>query len=105
MPTDSSLNHENLSAVFKNVPNEKWDNACQVLRIPYSMQAGIQESYDSDAERKEAVIMCYITYHPSPNWEHVARVLQGIGERNLAEMVTKKYILGKNSSLKDTHRE
>ena len=93
--TDPSLTLENLNEVFKNVPDDKWDDASQVLRIPLSLKFPIELLYYTDSDRKFAVVDCYYSNHPCPSWEHVARVLRGIGEYSLSDMVKSKYVSGK----------
>jgi len=62
--------------------------------VPVSKRKEVETLCHSDHQRMEAVLDYYITHHPTPSWNKVARALQGVGLHKQADEVTNKYVKG-----------
>ena len=87
----------NLKEIFKEFNDNKWDLLGRKLRLPKSKRDEIRGTYDSNSERKEAILVSYATEHPWPNWQHVVYLLRGLNYSKQANEVTAKYLSGENS--------
>ena len=76
---ESSLTPDNLSTVLDNLMDELWKVFSGYVNTPGSEVKRIERECSSDKDRKQAVIPCFISAHPSPSWTLVARALYLMG--------------------------
>lgn len=89
---DPSLTIDNLKEVFESIPGSQWDDAGRRLRVPESKRKEIENTYQSNSQRREEIVVSYVNEHPCPSWAHVARVLSGMEHLDLVKELTEKYI-------------
>ena len=94
--TDESLTFENLLAAFEGVT--KWAEIGYRLRVPTAKQNEIRLQYQTDEQRKEAVLKEFLENHPAPNWKEAALALYRMRHHDLVEtLYDKKYLIGMSS--------
>lgn len=78
---DVTLTRSNLLSAVATVT--KWDELGYRLRIPTFKRNKIRYQYDTDPERKEALIEDFLLHHPAPNWKEVALALYRMKHHDL----------------------
>ena len=76
---------------MKGVP---YDRLRWVLNISYDKWSEIRDQYQSDEQRREAMIAHTLSTHPCMSWKQIARRLQQYGYSEAAAEVTRKYVKG-----------
>ena len=77
--SEFSLTSENLSTVLDIMEDWMWYEFGRYVNIPESELDKIRSQCSSDRECKQAVIVLFISKHPSPSWTLVAHTLYKIG--------------------------
>ena len=60
-----------------------WGQFSHCVNIPVSEQEKIRRQYSSASERKQAVILLFISSHPARSWKLVANALYQLGSRTV----------------------
>ena len=55
----------------------------------------IRQHHRGSTNQMEALLKVYIRYHPTPSWQHIASALQRMGLDDVADVVTTKYVRGR----------
>ena len=92
-PANPTLTTDNLMEVVKKV-GHSWKNLGCKLGVQASKIEELQDLYQSDYQRMEAIINEYVRHYPTPSWEKVATALRKMRLYKLADVVTTKYVKG-----------
>ncbi len=93
IPADETLTMENLLAAFEGVT--KWDEIGYRLRVPTTQQNEIRSSFQTDDEKKEAILNHFLQHNPSPTWREAALALYRMRHHDLVKtLYEKKYLIG-----------
>ena len=97
-PADPTLNTTNMLSVLSGV-EEQWEELGERL-LEYSWvwrskMAEIRRNHRSSTDRIRALSNFFIRYHYAPSWQRIASALQRIGRQDLADVVTTKYVRGR----------
>ena len=96
-PADPTLTTSNMLSVLSGV-EERWEELGEKLlefSVWQSKKDKIRRNHRSSTDRMEAVIKFYIRYDPTPSWQDISSKLQKIGLHDLADVVTTKYVRGR----------
>ena len=97
-PADPTLTTSNMLSVLSGV-EERWEELCEELLVVPSVWRSkrneIRQLYHSSTDRIGALINFYIAYDPTPSWQLIASALQKMGLQDLADVVTTKYVRGR----------
>ena len=97
-PTDPTLTTSNMLSVLSG-EEERWEELCRGLLeysgVCESKMAEIRRNHRSSTDRIGALSNFYIGYHYAPSWQRIALALQRMGWQDLADMVTTKYVRGR----------
>ena len=97
-PADPTLTTSNMLSVLSGV-EERWEELGEELlvspRVWQSKRNEIRRLYHTSTDRIGALINFYIRYHYAPSWQRIASALQRMGLPDLAEVVTTKYVRGR----------
>ena len=93
-PADPTLTTSNMLSVLSGV-EERWEKLGEKLAVGWSKMNEIRRNHWSSTDRIVAVIKFYIRYHYAPSWQHVSSALQKMGLQDLADVVTTKYVRGR----------
>ena len=93
-PADPTLTTSNMLSVLSGV-EERWEELGGKLEVWPSKMNEIRQHHWSSTDRVEALTTFIIRYHPAPSWQHIASALQRMGLRDLADVVTTKYVRGR----------
>ena len=78
---------------------ERWEELGEkLLLFPgvwQSKRDEIRQNYQSSTDRMEVLTIFYIRYHYAPSWQPISSVLQEMGLHDLADVVTTKYVRGR----------
>ena len=66
-----------------------------VLEVWQSKRNEIRRLHRDRSHRIAALFNLYIRYYPTPSWQHIASALQEIGLHDVADVVTTKYVRGR----------
>ncbi|XP_064385685.1 uncharacterized protein LOC135334454 isoform X2 [Halichondria panicea] len=89
---DETLTMENLLAAFEGVT--KWDEIGYRLRVPTTQQNEIRSSFQTDDEKKEAILNHFLQHNPSPTWREAALALYRMRHHDLVKtLYEKKYLI------------
>ena len=66
------------------------------MDVPQSTLDKIQSQFNSDEDRKAAVIRAYMIKHPHPTWEHVSDVLYQLGYHSVLERLQSLFPTGEH---------
>ena len=81
-----------------NGVEHRWKELGVALCFSYSVRQSekhkIERLYRIDHQRMEALINHYVRHYPTPSWNRVAFELKNMKLRQLANMVTTKYVRG-----------
>ena len=80
--TDPTLTPDNLTRVLEIMGDGAWDGFACYINLSDSERSKIRSMYDSDRDRKLAIPHVFISAHPTPSWELVARALYQMGTFN-----------------------
>ena len=72
----------------------RWEDLSGELKMRASERQKIQSLYQSDHQRMEAVVNHYVRHYPFRSWSKVALALERMKLRQLAKVVTTKYVRG-----------
>ena len=107
-PADPTLTTSNILSVLSGV-EERWEELGERLleysSVWQSKRDEIRQLYHTSTARIGALIKFYIRYHYAPSWQHIASKLQGMGLQDLADMVTTKYVRGRQLQVYHRHSE
>ena len=97
-PTDPTLTTSNMLSVLSGV-EERWEELGErLLVVPHVWQSKrneIRQLHHTSTDRIGALINFYIAYDPTPSWQHISSALQEMGLQDLADVVTTKYVRGR----------
>ena len=93
-PADPTLTTSNMLSVLRGV-EERWEELGDNLGVGQSKRDEIRRNHLSSHQRLRALINFYITYDPTPSWQEISSVLQRMGLQDLADVVTTKYVRGR----------
>ena len=97
-PADPTLTTSNILSVLSGV-EERWKELGEWLleaaSVRRSKRYEIRQLYHTSTDRIGALIRFYIRYHYTPSWQHIASKLQEMGLQDLADVVTTKYVRGR----------
>ena len=74
---------------------ERWEELGERLGVGESKMNEIRQHHQSSTDRMEAVIKFFIRYYYGPSWQLIASALQLMGLQDLADVVTTKYVRGR----------
>ena len=90
-PSDPTLTVENVTEVMAEVENWEWVMGIFGLGVPASKLHEIKQQSSSEKEKRHAVGRYWVSTHPVPSWEKLARELYEEGEER-ALAVLKQYL-------------
>ena len=93
-PADPTLTTSNMLSVLSGV-EEQWEELGEELDVVESKMNEIRQHHWSNTDRMEALTTFYIRYYPTPSWQRIASALQEMGLQDLADVVTTKYVGGR----------
>ena len=97
-PADPTLTTSNVLSVLSGV-EERWEelgeNLLLYTRVWLSRRDEIRRLHRGSSNQMEALINFFIRYHYAPSWQRISSALQEIGLRDLADVVTTKYVRGR----------
>ena len=97
-PADPTLTTSNMLSVLSGV-EERWEELCEkLLLFPgvwQSKRDEIRRLYHTSTDRIGALSIFFIRYYPTPSWQHIASALQMMGLHDLVDVVTTKYVRGR----------
>ena len=93
-PTDPTLTTSNMLSVLSGV-EERWEELGEKLLVGRSKMNEIRRLHQTSTDRIGALSNFYIRYHYAPSWQDIASVLQRMGLPELADVVTTKYVRGR----------
>ena len=93
-PADPTLTTANMLSVLSGV-EERWEKLGGNLAVGESKMNEIRQHHWSNTDRMEALTTFIIRYFPTPSWQRIASALQDIGLQDLADVVTTKYVRGR----------
>ena len=75
LSSDDTLTTEDLLTTLEDVTD--WNGLGRCLRLPRTRRDEIKEdsTYQTDSQRKGAIVEVYLKNHPSPSWKEVAWAL------------------------------
>ena len=91
---DPTLTTENLMEVVRGVEH-CWGQLHNLLNVRDSEIQKIRRLYQSDKQKMEALVDHYVRHYPLRSWKGVASALEMMQLRQLARVVTTKYVRGK----------
>ena len=103
-PTDPTLTTSNMLSVLSGV-EEQWEELGERLGVGWSKRDEIRRLHHTSTDRVGALINFYIRYHYAPSWQHISSALQGMGLPELADLVTTKYVRGRQLWVYHRHSE
>ena len=78
---------------------ERWEELGEKLlflpRVWEHKRDEIRCLHHDSTHQIEALIEFYIRYDPTPSWQHIASALKKVGLDDLADVITTKYIRGR----------
>ena len=93
-PADPTLTTSNMLSVLSGV-EERWEELGEKLGVWQSKRNEIRQHHQTSTDRIAAVINFFIRYYHAPSWQRIASALQRMGLNDLADMVTTKYVRGR----------
>ena len=93
-PADPTLTTSNMLSVLSGV-EERWEELGERLAVWRSKMNEIRQHHQSSTDRMEAVTIFYIRYYHAPSWQRIASALLKMGLQDLADVVTTKYVRGR----------
>ena len=107
-PTDPTLTTSNMLSVLSGL-EERWEELGERLLVfPgvwQSKRDEIRRLHHTSTDRVGALTIFYIRYHYAPSWQHIASTLQWMGLPDLADVVTTKYVRGRQLWVYHRHSE
>ena len=103
-PTDPTLTTSNILSVLSGV-EERWEVLGEELDVGWSKRDEIRRNHQTSTDRIAAVINFFIRYYPIPSWQRIASALQRMGLHDLADVVTTKYVRGRQLWVYHRHSE
>ena len=91
VPSDSTLTTHNVVEVMKPV---SYFVTQDVMRTSSDRSGKIERQYQSEEQRKEALIAHALSTHPCLSWNMIAAELQNLRYSEAAAEVTRKYVKG-----------
>ena len=92
-PADPTLTTSNVLSLLSGV-EERWEELGEVLVVPQFKMDEIRRLHSSHQSMR-VLFNFYIRHDPTPSWEEIASTLQGMGLHDLADVVTTKYVRGR----------
>ena len=90
---DVTLTDSNILSAVDTIT--KWDEFGYRLRVPTFKRNKIRSQYQTDLERKKAIIEEFVLHHPAPNWKEIALALYRMKHHDLLENIyDKKFLIG-----------
>ena len=97
-PADPTLTTTNMLSVLSGV-EERWEELGEELLVApsvwWSKRNEIRRLHHTSTDRIGALSNFYIRYYYAPSWQHIASALQEMGLQDLADVVTTKYVRGR----------
>ena len=97
-PADPTLTTSNMLSVLSGV-EERWEELGEELLVVSSVWRSkrdeIRRLYHTSTDCIGALSNFYIRYYYAPSWQHIASALQEMGLQDLADVVTTKYVRGR----------
>ena len=93
-PADPTLTTSNMLSVLSGV-EERWEELGWNLGVRQSKRNEIRRNHQTSTDRIAALSNFYIKYYPTPSWQRIVSVLQSMGLPDLADVVTTKYVRGR----------
>ena len=96
-PADPTLTTSNMLSVLSGV-EERWEELGEKLLVVSSVWRSKRDEIrqlHTSADCIRALSNLYIRYYYAPSWQHIASVLQRMGLQYLADVVTTKYVRGR----------
>ena len=107
-PTDPTLTTSNMLSVLRGV-EERWEELGEWLLVSlsvwWSKRNEIRQLHHTSTDRIGALINFFIRYHYAPSWQRTVSALQRMGLQDLADMVTTKYVRGRQLQVYHRHSE
>ena len=93
-PADPTLTTSNMLSVLSGV-EERWEELGRSLDVGQSKRDEIKQHHRSSTDRMKALTTFIIRYHYTPSWQRIASSLQWMGLHDLADVVTTRYVRGR----------
>ena len=93
-PADPTLTTSNMLSVLSGV-EERWEELGEKLLVGRSKVNEIKRVHQSSHRRMGALSNFFIRYYYAPSWQHIASALQQMGLQDLGDVVTTKYVRGR----------
>ena len=74
---------------------ERWEKLGKKLDVWLSKRNEIRRLHHTSTQQMEALLTFYVRYHYAPSWQHIASALQQMGQDDMADVVTTKYVRGR----------
>ena len=103
-PADPTLTTSNMLSVLSGV-EKRWEELGEKLYVSQSKMNEIRQHHRSNTDRMEAVINFIIRYYHTPSWQRIVSALQEMGLQDLADVVTTKYVRGRQLYVYHRHSE
>ena len=97
-PADPTLTTTNMLSVLRGVElwwEELGERLLEYSGVWESKKEEIRRNHHSSTDRIGALSNFYIRYHYAPSWQHIASALQVMQLQDLANVVTTKYVRGR----------
>ena len=93
-PADPTLTTTNMLSVLSGV-EECWEELGEKLLVWLSKRNEIKRVHQSSHRRMGALSNFFIRYYHTPSWQRIVSALQWMGLQDLADVVTTKYVRGR----------
>ena len=107
-PADPTLTTSNMLSVLSGV-EERWEELGERLLVAPSVWRSkrneIRQLHHTSTDRVRALTIFYIRCHYAPSWQDISSVLKRMGLPELADMVTTKYVRGRQLWVYHRHSE
>ena len=84
---DPTLNYNNLHRLTASVKNWQLGDYFSGLGVPEAVRDEINTAYQTEEEKKEAILLYFLHNVPMASWQRVAGVLHYVEEKTALEAV------------------
>ena len=74
---------------------EQWEELGKKLEVEESKRDEIRQYHRGSTNQMEVLLKFYIRYHYAPSWQDIASALQEMRLDDMADVVTTKYVRGR----------
>ena len=103
-PADPTLTTSNMLSVLSGV-EEQWEELGERLHVWWSKMIEIRQLHHTSTDRVRALSNFYIRCHFASSWQDISSALQRMGLPDLADVVTTKYVRGRQLWVYHRHSE